>query len=156
MSKTSQLLFAIATIIFATGYFFRSFQPAQAYPQGPNVSLGSNPIVAFSSTCTSNNTTITTTGNEIKTRRWRSPQHQWNPMRAPRSTYEESGERILQSKARPLAPDRPKRDLRGQNLQKPLFFLPKTQFLEHWNGAGGAGTITGNGTKTRRWRPPQQ
>jgi len=65
MSKTSQILFAIAAIIFSTGYFLRSFQPAQAYPQGPNVSFGSNPIVAFSSTCTSSNTTITTTGNEI-------------------------------------------------------------------------------------------
>ena len=37
-------LLALAAVIFAAGYFVRSFQPANAFPQGPNVSLGSNPI----------------------------------------------------------------------------------------------------------------
>ena len=65
MSKITQILLAFAAIIFSSGYFLRSFQPAQAYPQGPNVSFGSNPIVAFSSNCNNSSATITTTGNEV-------------------------------------------------------------------------------------------
>ena len=40
-------ILAFAAVIFASGYFFRSFQPVYAYPQGPNVSIGSNPIENF-------------------------------------------------------------------------------------------------------------
>ena len=40
-------ILALAAVIFAAGYFVRSFQPAYAFPQGPNVSIGSNPIENF-------------------------------------------------------------------------------------------------------------
>ena len=40
-------IMAMAAVIFACGYLIRSFQPANAYPQGPNVSLGSNPIESW-------------------------------------------------------------------------------------------------------------
>jgi hypothetical protein len=44
-------IFGIAAVIFATGYLIRSFQPANAFPQGPNVSMGSNPIESFTVNC---------------------------------------------------------------------------------------------------------
>lgn len=40
-------LFGIAAIIFALGYFMSSLPSAEAYPQGPSVSLGSNPIFSM-------------------------------------------------------------------------------------------------------------
>ena len=40
-------LFGIAAIIFAMGYFMQSLPFAQAFPQGPNVGLGSNPYESF-------------------------------------------------------------------------------------------------------------
>ena len=40
-------ILAFAAVIFATGYLVRSFQPANAFPQGPNVSMGSNPIESW-------------------------------------------------------------------------------------------------------------
>ena len=64
MKSFSHILFGAAAIIFSTGYFVRSFQPAQAFPQGPNVSMGSNPIAAFSDWCNNGAPTITTTGND--------------------------------------------------------------------------------------------
>ena len=55
-------ILAFAAVIFAAGYFVRSFQPANAFPQGPNVSIGSNPIDNSFATCSggtifTNNTT---------------------------------------------------------------------------------------------------
>jgi len=47
-------ILAFAAVIFAAGYFVRSFQSAYAFPQGPNVSLGSNPIEHFFRVCTNN------------------------------------------------------------------------------------------------------
>ena len=40
-------LFGIGFIILASGYFVRSVQSASAFPQGPNVGLGSNPVVSW-------------------------------------------------------------------------------------------------------------
>lgn len=40
-------LIGIAAIIAAIAYLFSSIADTFAYPQGPNVSLGSNPIVSF-------------------------------------------------------------------------------------------------------------
>jgi len=40
-------IIAFATVLFATGYLVRSFQPANASPQGPNISIGSNPIESW-------------------------------------------------------------------------------------------------------------
>ena len=44
-------ILAFAAVIFAIGYLIRSIQPANALPQGPNVSLGSNPIEHAYSSC---------------------------------------------------------------------------------------------------------
>ena len=52
-------IFGIAAVIFATGYLVRSFQPANAFPQGPNVSMGSNPIFSRSANGYSNVTVFT-------------------------------------------------------------------------------------------------
>ena len=54
-------LFAVAAILVGAGYFVRSLPLAVAFPQGPNVSLGSNPIQQFSATCPS---TIMSTGSQ--------------------------------------------------------------------------------------------
>lgn len=40
-------LFGIAAIIASIAYLFSSIGQTFAYPQGPNVSTGSNPIVSF-------------------------------------------------------------------------------------------------------------
>ena len=48
-------LCGIAFIILASGYFVRSFQPANAAPQGPNISMGSNPIVSWAGYTSSGN-----------------------------------------------------------------------------------------------------
>ena len=51
--RIPQLLLGSAFLIASSGYAYRSLQQANAYPQGPNVSLGSNPIEAFSFNCSS-------------------------------------------------------------------------------------------------------
>jgi len=58
-------ILAFSTVIFATGYFVRSLQPAHAYPQGPNVGLGSNPIASFTEMCSTNSNPLLTTGNDV-------------------------------------------------------------------------------------------
>ena len=58
-------LFGIGFIILSLGYFVRSFQPANAFPQGPNISLGSNPIAAFNQSCGNSTPTILSTTNNI-------------------------------------------------------------------------------------------
>ena len=40
-------IITFATVLFATGYLVRSFQPANAFPQRPNISMGSNPIESW-------------------------------------------------------------------------------------------------------------
>lgn len=40
-------LFGVAAIICSLGYFMRSLPFAQAFPQGPNLSLGANPYMSF-------------------------------------------------------------------------------------------------------------
>ena len=51
-------ILSFAAVIFSTGYFVRSFQPANAFPQGSNVGTGSNPVVNFYESG-SNSSTIT-------------------------------------------------------------------------------------------------
>ena len=54
---------AIAAVIMASGFFVRSFQTANAFPQGPNTSLGSNPIFsAYTNNCPE---TVTTVPNDL-------------------------------------------------------------------------------------------
>ncbi len=48
MHKT---IFAISSLIFSVGFFIWSISHSYAFPQGPNVSLGYNPIVSV--VCTS-------------------------------------------------------------------------------------------------------
>ena len=60
-----QLLLGSALLIASSGYAYRSLQQANAYPQGPNVSLGSNPVEAFSFNCSSGSPQAFTTGNEV-------------------------------------------------------------------------------------------
>ena len=58
-------LFGIGFIIFALGYFVRSFQPANAFPQGPNISLGSNPIDGFNVACNNTSPAVMSTTDQI-------------------------------------------------------------------------------------------
>ena len=44
-------LFGIAAIILSGAVFVHSLKSANAFPQGPNVSMGSNPIQSFNETC---------------------------------------------------------------------------------------------------------
>ena len=60
-----QLLISSAFLIASIGYAVQSLQQANAYPQGPNVGTGSNPIEAFSFMCTSSTPQAFTTGNEL-------------------------------------------------------------------------------------------
>ena len=64
MDTRAQQLLSIAAVIVATGYLFQSLSSADAYPQGPNVSRGTNPVEAFSVTCNTSTPTLLTTGNE--------------------------------------------------------------------------------------------
>ena len=58
-------LFGIGFIILSLGYFIRSLQPANAFPQGPNISLGSNPIDAFNVACDNTSPSVMSTTNNI-------------------------------------------------------------------------------------------
>jgi len=42
-----KLIFSISSLIFALGFFISSIGDSFAYPQGPNISMGSNPIISF-------------------------------------------------------------------------------------------------------------
>lgn len=53
MHKT---LFAISSIILSIGFLIWSIGQATAFPQGPNISLGNNPIVSFN--CDSSGYTV--------------------------------------------------------------------------------------------------
>ena len=63
--RIPQLLIGSALLIASSGYAYQSLQQANAYPQGPNVGLGSNPIEAFSFNSTSSSPQAFTTGNEM-------------------------------------------------------------------------------------------
>ena len=61
-------MFAFASIVFSAGYFIRSFQHANAYPQGPNISFGNNPLFSdvgksFSSSSVNTSNPLLSTGN---------------------------------------------------------------------------------------------
>lgn len=56
--------FGIAAIIASTALLFSSFKTASAYPNGPNVSLGSNPIEAAQIDCNSQEQTLFANGND--------------------------------------------------------------------------------------------
>lgn len=55
--KDWKQLFGIAAILFGIGFVIRSFQPAYAL-NGPNVSMGINPIQHYYSTCPFGGNTI--------------------------------------------------------------------------------------------------
>ena len=63
--RIPQILLSSALCIVSLGYAYQSLQSANAYPQGPNVGMGSNPIVAFSFQCTNVSPQSFTTGNEL-------------------------------------------------------------------------------------------
>ena len=58
-------LFGIGFIVFSIGYLVQSLQPANAYPQGPNISMGSNPIASFNVGCSNSSPNIMSTANAI-------------------------------------------------------------------------------------------
>ena len=63
--RIPQILLSSAIFIASLGYAYQSLQSANAYPQGPNVGMGSNPIEAFSFQCSSGSPQAFTTGNEL-------------------------------------------------------------------------------------------
>ena len=63
-SKAIQWVLALSIFIFSLGFLIGNIPFATAYPQGPNVSLGSNPIEAFSIACNSTTPTLLSTNNE--------------------------------------------------------------------------------------------
>ncbi len=62
MHKT---IFSIATLIASVALLVSSISNSFAYPQGPNISLGSNPIVSFN--CNSTGYTVPATSDYIIT-----------------------------------------------------------------------------------------
>ena len=63
--RIPQLLLSSAVLIVSIGYAVQSLQQANAYPQGPNVGMGNNPIEAFSFMCMNSTPQAFTTGNEL-------------------------------------------------------------------------------------------
>ena len=63
--RIPQIIISTAVLVASVGYAFQSLQQASAYPQGPNVGMGSNPIEAFSFTCSGSSPQAFTTGNEL-------------------------------------------------------------------------------------------
>ena len=63
--RIPQILLSSAILIASLGYSYKSLQSANAYPQGPNVGMGSNPIEAYSFQCNSSSPQAFTTGNEL-------------------------------------------------------------------------------------------
>ena len=57
-------LFGLSTLIASVALLIWSIGETFAYPQGPNVSLGSNPIQVFQVSCNSSSPVIMTTANE--------------------------------------------------------------------------------------------
>ena len=55
--------FGITSIILASACLIWSIGQAGAFPQGPNISMGSNPVDSFQVTCP--NTILTTTSQEF-------------------------------------------------------------------------------------------
>ena len=62
MHKT---LFSISSIIFSIGFLIWSVGQAIAFPQGPNISLGANPVVSFN--CDNSGYTVPATNDYIIT-----------------------------------------------------------------------------------------
>jgi len=60
-----KLIFSISSLIFALGFLISSIGDSFAYPQGPNISMGSNPIVSFD--CNGNGYTVPSTSDYIMT-----------------------------------------------------------------------------------------
>ena len=58
-------LFGIAAIILSSAVFVHSFNAANAFPQGPNVSMGNNPIASFHVSCSQSNPTVLSTTSEL-------------------------------------------------------------------------------------------
>jgi len=56
-------IIAFATVLFATGYLVRSFQPANAFPQGPNISMGLLPIESWAGNISNATETLLTTSS---------------------------------------------------------------------------------------------
>ena len=54
-------LFGIAAIILSATAFVRSFNSAHAFPQGPNVNMGFNPIESFAGEINNSSQTLLTT-----------------------------------------------------------------------------------------------
>lgn len=64
MDARAQQILSLTVLLAVLGYLAHSFSIAEAYPQGPNVSRGTNPVEAFSINCNSSTPTMVTTGNE--------------------------------------------------------------------------------------------
>ena len=64
--KDYRLILAYSTCIFATSFLFHSITTANAYPNGVNISMGSNPNFSFySQNCTSNETVTTVPVDQV-------------------------------------------------------------------------------------------
>ena len=64
--KDYRLVFAYSMCIFATAFLFHSITTANAYPNGVNISMGSNPNFSFySQNCTSNETVTTVPVDQV-------------------------------------------------------------------------------------------
>ena len=62
MHKT---IFAISSLIFSVGFLIWSIGESVANPQGPNISLGANPIVSFN--CNGTGYTVPSTNDYVIT-----------------------------------------------------------------------------------------
>ena len=64
LARIPQIILSLSVLTLSLTYAYQNVQQANAYPQGPNVSRGTNPVEAFSITCGQSTPTIVATGNE--------------------------------------------------------------------------------------------
>ena len=63
ISTPIQWVLSLSLFLFSVGYLMGNIPFATAYPQGPNVSMGSNPIEAFAINCNSTTPTLLSTAS---------------------------------------------------------------------------------------------
>jgi hypothetical protein len=64
--KDVRLILAYAVVLFSIGFVLRSITTANAYPTGPNISLGNNPSFSFySQNCSSDESATTVSSDQI-------------------------------------------------------------------------------------------
>ena len=62
--KDYKILFGYAALIFSIGFLIRSIAPSHAFPSGPQISMGTNPIMSFGGDISGSTSTLLTTSGQ--------------------------------------------------------------------------------------------